>query len=130
MTSGSLFRSMRSQNDGRPRCGPTARTLGVRVPRDVRPDEQGCVHPATGGMSVAPDDPMSLAPHRRPRTLAGTGADPVFELKVHELGAELALRRDRLHHALVEPSEVVSLDAFQGALCDTGMRWRLSYEHR
>ncbi len=44
----------------RPRCGPDARSLGVRVHQDIKPDDKGDVHPETGGMSVSLDDPMNL----------------------------------------------------------------------
>lgn len=123
MSPHTLFRSMRPESDGLPRCGPSARTLGVRVPRDVEPDDGGLVHPGTGGLSVAPDNPHHLPPHRRPRSLNGTGIDPVFELAAPRLPSSLAVRRDSPTHALIEPAHAMDLDAYQRALCDTRSLW-------
>ena len=114
-----LFRGMQADPDGRPRCGSTARTLGVRVPEDIAPDDDGRVHPGTGGMSVAPDDPMRLRPHRRPRELGGTGPDPVFALPTAKLGASLAAHQDRPDHVMVEPRVVVDFAFYIRALHDT-----------
>lgn len=82
------------------------------------------MHPGTGGMSVAPDDPRHLPPHRRPRSLDGTGVDPVFEVVGSRLPASLAVRRDRSTHALVEPAEIMGVEEYQVALCDTRWLWR------
>lgn len=118
-----LYRGMRAEVDGKPECGSTHRTLGVLVPDDIAPDAQGRVHPGTGGMSVAPDDPMHLQPHRRPRALLGTGPDPVFVIDVSEIGATLAARQDRPGHALVEPSAPVELASYVLALHRTRLSW-------
>lgn len=119
-----LYRGMRVDPDGRPTCGTSARTLGVRVPDDVTPDAEGHVHPGRGGMSVAPDDPMMLSPHRRPRALLGTGTDPVFALLVARLPPALAARQDTVRHALVEPAFPTPLDTFVDHLHATRIDWR------
>jgi hypothetical protein len=122
-----LYRSMKATSSGVPECGPTARTLGARIPRDIEPD-QGCrVHFGTGGMSVSPDDPMYLPPHRRPPPLCGYGKDLVFGIAASRLGADLGFRRDPQdlqHHGFVEPAFVVLVDAYQRSLCATAEEWR------
>lgn len=119
-----IYRGMRAGPDGLPTCGASARSLGVRVPKDIRPDPSGMVAPRTGGMSVAPHDPRKLPPHRRPPTLEGTGEDPVFEVDPTALGGRLSFRQDSPSHGLVEPAEIMPVDHLQGALCDTRRSWR------
>lgn len=125
-----LFRAMRPDETDptRPRCGPTARTLGVRPGVDVPVADDGSVRPGTGGMSVTPDDPRRLPPHRRPRALGGEGKDPVFVIHDTALGERLGHRPDPSRpgaHGFVEPALPVPAEQYQQALCDTGPRWRL-----
>jgi hypothetical protein len=47
-----IYRSMTKDGD-EPKVGPSARSLGVRVPNDI-PAPDGKVTPGSGGMSVAP----------------------------------------------------------------------------
>jgi hypothetical protein len=80
--------------DGMPKVGLSGRRLGARPGRgfgtDIEIDEKGRVHPATGGISVAPDDPMNLHELRRPRSLpGGHGKDPVWCIQVQNLGEDL-----------------------------------------
>ncbi|MFH1865038.1 MAG: hypothetical protein ABIK85_04075 [Candidatus Eisenbacteria bacterium] len=112
-----------------PQCGPDARSLGARVPRDIEPDDKGNVHPGTGGMSVSPDDPRNLPQHRRPPSLGGTGKDPMFVIADVDLGASLVFRPDARNpgrHGFVEPASIVAVEAYQRALCDTAPNWRTS----
>ncbi|MBY0231471.1 MAG: hypothetical protein K2W96_19475 [Gemmataceae bacterium] len=64
-----VFRSMFADGDA-PRCGADAKSLGARIGpgEDIEPDEDGAVHPGTGGMSVSPS-PGCLPPHRQPKRL-------------------------------------------------------------
>lgn len=120
--------------DGAPVVGRAGRSLGVRVDglvRDVAPDPQGRVHPGQGGMSVAPGNLWNLPNHRRPRRLGGgsTGhdSDAVFSIEAQAVGLRgLALRvdTDDGSHALVEPSAVEPLEAYEGRLADTRPDWR------
>ena len=118
-----LYRGMKPAADGLPECGSTGRTLGVRVPDDIAPDPEGRVHPRTGGMSCAPDDPKLLVPHRRPPALGGTGRDPVFAFAVGGLTASLAARRQTTSHATVEPGGSTALQAYVDALHSTRAHW-------
>lgn len=124
----SVFRSMRAGRDSFPVCGSTARTLGVRVPDDIKPDIDGLVHPETGGMSVAVGTPENLRPHRRPPSFGGRGKDPVFHLLLGSIEPDLSYRadpKDPESHGFIEPGNVVALDAYQEALCDTRSEWRI-----
>lgn len=121
-------------------AGSDARMLGVRVPVDIQVDENGIVHPHTGGMSVAPR-PADLPPHRIPRRLRGqpgmaaaVGSDTLriwrfgdgefVQSKVQE---KLQLRidgRDR-RHGLVEPDAIMQLSEFSAALAATQPAWKI-----
>ena len=128
-----LFRAMRIEMDGFPVCGRTGSTLGVRTEHEegrcanIVPDESGFVHPGMGGMSVSPDSPRNLPPHRRPRELGGTGKDPVFTIFDQQLEKSLAFRRDPGNpesHGFVGPAVAQSLAAYEEALWGTRLRWR------
>jgi hypothetical protein len=123
-----LYRSMKTASDGRPASGRTARTLGVRPGIDIPVGVDGLVVGGEGGMSVAPDSPENLPPHRRPPEHGGTGKDPVWELDVTELGDELVYREDPLMpdvHGFVEPVLPTTFDAYESALRSTRRAWRL-----
>src|SRR5947209_19528862 len=91
-----VFRSMRDADDGLPETEPAARCLGVRpgvgFGTDIPVDSQGYVYPETGGLSVAPTDPIHLPTHRRPPELGGTGKDPVWRLSIQTLDESLRYR--------------------------------------
>ena len=112
--------------------GPTARTLGARpgpVPGpgvDI-PVRDGLVQPGTGGLSVAPDDPMNLPRMRRPREFGGTGKDPVWGMNTNDLGSDLVYRPDPAdpsRHWFVEPVREMSYDEYQQALEATRAHWQ------
>ena len=134
-----IFRAMLT--DGTlPMVGPDARMLGVRVPVDIYPDENGLVHPGTGGMSVAPSA-ADLPPHRIPRRLRGqpgmasaVGSDA---LRIWRLGdgsfepskvqEKLQLRIDGRggRHGLIEPDAIMHLSDYSVALAATQPAWRM-----
>lgn len=119
---------MKRDLDGRPLCGSRANELGVRPGTDITADEEGQVHPATGGMSTTPDDPTLLPPHVRPPHLGGRGKLPVFMLDVARLSEELAARRDPGHprsHAFIEPAARMALAALQSVLCSGRESWEV-----
>lgn len=118
-----LYRAMREDPGGGPLTGPTARTLGVRPGVDI-PVAVGYVHPLTGGMSVAPDDPLHLHPLRRPTAYGGSGKDPLWALRLDDLGPELRFRQDSATHGLIEPSRAMSLNDFQQALAASKALWQ------
>lgn len=119
------FRAMKSGATGRPRCGETGATLGVR-PRDVEIEGDNLVRPSTGGMSVTPDDPAYLPEEFRPDSLGGIGRLPVFEISEDALGETLSVRPDPkrpTRHAFVEPRLPMSLQEYQCSLCATSPYW-------
>jgi hypothetical protein len=125
-----LFRAMREAADGLPEVEPSSRGLGVRPGPGRNSDVsavsgQDAVMPGGGGMSVAPDDPLHLVSFRRPRSLGGTGRDPVWVIDVADLGPELTVRPDAPGHAFVEPARLMTLQSFQQALAVTRDRWVL-----
>jgi len=132
---GMYFRAMTPDPDGLPRCGSSARSLGVRVPQDVRPDAAGYITPGTGGMSVAPDSLWNLPHHRRPRGMGrgstGPEQDYVFSIKVGPLQLhELQVRPDPRTpsvHALVEPMKRIRLEEFQHVLVATRPNWTTAW---
>jgi hypothetical protein len=119
-----LYRAMARTGDG-PSCGDN--DLGVRVPEDVEPDENGDVHPRGGGMSVTPDDPTDLPRHRRPRALGGTSKKPVWVMESAALPATLDYLRNTTTHGLVEPAATMRIVAFRGALASTRDSWAVVY---
>ena len=122
-----LYRAMKPTSRNEPVCETSGRGLGVRVPRDIACTPSGTVLPATGGMSVAPNDPKHLPPHRRPLALKGLGRDPVFTVRESILLSSLRYRPDPARpqqHGFIEPATEVALSTFQGALCDTRSSWR------
>lgn len=124
-----IYRSMRKEADGRPALGESSSTLGVRAQVDIPVDTGGRVGPATGGMSVAPDDPRRLPKPRRPFSLGGTGRHPVFALPVPALTPDLVARVDRPpDHAAVEPADVMAFEQYQARLWTTRDNWKVSHE--
>jgi RHS repeat-associated protein len=122
-----LYRSMKASDDGQPATGASARTLGARPKDDIPLDAQDTVKPETGGVSVSPDSPMNLPPHRRPPDVGGSGKDPVWCIRVCDLGPNLNYRADPKNptgHGFIEPTYPMSFNAYQNALANTRDRWR------
>lgn len=132
-----VFRSMRQNDDGSPKCQQSARGLGVRARGDgpIDPqatydlvvDHHGLVHPVSGGMSVAPNHPKHLERHRRPAEFRGTGKDPVFVTAARSLGEAVTYRADPERaetHGFVEPTRTMLLADYRSALALTAKSWR------
>ncbi len=135
-----IFRVMCVDGNG-PRCGPDARSLGVRVPPsldvDIEPDAAGFVQPGRGGMSVSPEAAL-LPIHRLPRRLkdkfpraSGSNLDAVWQMGVGafvagEVAAQLVLRPDPdrpIAHGFVEPANRMLCAEYQAALTATRELW-------
>lgn len=122
-----FFRTMRLDEAGEPMCGPGAAKLGVRIPKDIAPDEAGLVHPRTGGLSVTPDDPARLPAEFRPESLGGTSRFPLFSIASSALPEALSLTPDARSprtHWFVEPARSMRSEEFQAILCGTRPNWR------
>lgn len=126
-----IYRSMTPAEDGLPVVGRSARQLGVRTPVEVPdgdPDvtvqsADEIILPGTGGMSVAPNDPINLPPFRRPVVLGGKGRDPVWVLDTADLGSDLQFRQDSATHGLIEPARPVTLNEYEAAVAATRSKW-------
>lgn len=115
-----------TEANGQPAVGGNARSLGARPNVDIPIDEDGRVHPKTGGVSVAESDPMTLPAHRRPPSLGGTGKDPVWAIYEDALGDRLALNDDPEipNHGWLEPATSMTFTNYQAALSETASSWR------
>lgn len=123
-----VYRSMKDDGEGMPLCGPTARTLGVRIEGDVSLNVDGLIEPGTGGMSVAVGTPSNLPRHRRPAVHGGFGPDPVWKIDVDDLPESLIYRGDPTCptvHGFVEPKEAMTLDEYQEAVATSRAFWEL-----
>lgn len=121
-----LFRSMQSAEDGLPLLDASSRTLGARPQVDIPIDDSGMVQPGTGGMSVSPDDPRNLPPHRRPPGFGGTGLDQVFTIREADLGSDLVYRADPANpsrHGFIEPMRPMTFQRYQVAIWATRTAW-------
>jgi hypothetical protein len=122
-----LFRSMKEDAGNLPALGGSARTLGVRPGVDVPvTGPNAIVHPAQGGLSVSPNDPLNLPYFRRPPEFQGIGKDPVWSINDVELGPNLSYRPDPDNpgHGFVEPAQPMTLAKYQDALALTQSLWR------
>lgn len=126
-----LYRAMTMADDGMPMVGSSKRTLGVR-PGDQKPNNDvlavqpdDIVGPGSGGMSVAPNDPMNLPKFLRPSEFGGTGKDPVWEIDEIDLPPTLLFRQDKPTHGLIEVTAPSTLADYVSALHSTRDRWRL-----
>jgi hypothetical protein len=125
-----LYRSMIEAADGLPQVGPSARMLGVRPGNAPTPDvpavhPQDILIPGQGGLSVAPDDPMWLARHRRPASLGGLGQDPVWVLELDDLVPHLRFSQDSPTHGVTEPKAPMPFQDYLKALAALRARFRL-----
>jgi hypothetical protein len=81
-----------------------------------------------GGMSVSPDDPMNLPRHRRPPSFNGIGPDPIWRLRLADLGQALAYAADAdrpATHGFIEPAGRMPFDDYRVALEATRSAWDL-----
>ncbi|HEY3609107.1 MAG TPA: RHS repeat-associated core domain-containing protein [Pseudonocardiaceae bacterium] len=128
-----IYRGMKDDN-GAPKVEPTARGLGARPGGDIKPDENGMVHPPENpadaqGMSTAPEKPGNLPAHRRPPELGtgkggvGTGKDPVWSLDPDKLPDGLVGVRDSPTHVTIAPSRTMPFDEYQALIATTKGLW-------
>lgn len=121
---------MKTDEDGKPEIGNTARTLGVRTEgwgRDIVVAASGYALPETGGVSVSPPPPENLPEHRRPEEYGGTGNDPVWVLDTENLPSGLSYRPDPLDpegHGFIEPEGPMHLDDYKALLSQSRDLWQ------
>lgn len=120
-----IIRPMRAADDGKPVLGRSLSTLGVRPDHDLPVDADGCVEPATGGMSVTPDRVEDVPPTLLPRVLGGEGRHPLFVVDVDQLPATLTVRVDKPKHANVEPAARTAFEAYELEVQNTRTFWEI-----
>jgi hypothetical protein len=128
----SYFRAMIPNANGFPQVGRSASELGVRIPNDIAPDEDGFVKPGTGGMSVAPKSVLNVPPHRRPRGMhmgsTGNKNTRMYAIVDSDLPADrLRVRLDPKKpqiHAFVEPAVTIELAKYERDVANTQSKWR------
>ena len=130
---------MTRELDGKPKIGSSARSLGVREPREGSrgdlPVVDGMVVPGTGGMSVSKEwsEPFLRLPKRyfhptRFKFGLATNLDSVWvfglgSFEAAPISLRLQFRPDRPKHGLIEPLRKMPLDEFQAALASTRTDW-------
>ncbi len=117
---------MKPGDDGLPKTGASARTLGARANIDIPVNEDETVDPEMDGMSVSPTPPENLPPIRRPPEYGGVGKDPVWQLDTDELPEELVYRPDPdapERHGFIEPSRRMPFEEYQRAIHATRILW-------
>jgi hypothetical protein len=122
-----LYRAMKAADDNLPQLGETARTLGPRPDIDI-PISNGNVRPKTGGLSVSPNSPNNLPPHRRPAEFNGTGKDPIWHIQQSDLGSDLQYRPDPSNpsgHGFIEPAREMPYDQYRNAISATRDAWTI-----
>jgi len=126
-------------DNGVPQTGVSGRTLGARPGygvtlkkgEDILVSDNGMVKPENGGMSAVPD-PIYLNDCRRPKSLGGSGKDPVWEINTNNLGSKLQYVPDRpkngsdpSKHGTIQPKYPMSYNEYIEALEALQSYWRL-----
>ena len=121
-----VYRSMKPSAAGGPEVDASRTTLGVKLRDgpDILMDEDRLVYPRTGGLSVAPE-PNLLPTARRPKQLGGTSRFPVWVLDLDRLPEALTFRATYDAHGLIEPAQVMRVEAFQAELHRLQPHWKL-----
>jgi hypothetical protein len=135
------FRGMAAQNEG-PKIGRSTRCLGIRPGIDIDVamlpigylDSQGVLSPEaersnTGelvevaikngkGMSVS-SSIAGLPPFRKPAEFGGTGRDPLWQIDVEQILADIEPIQDGVTHVSLCPSDTMLRERYEAALAST-----------
>ena len=121
-----LYRSMKSDDRGRPRIGQASSMLGARL-RDLNPDDQGRVGAGRGGVSVAPDPARLRAEFRPVRFPDGLSKLPLFAIDEGDRGADLMYHHDgedrASDHGVIEAARQMLVSEYQTAVAATEPNW-------
>jgi hypothetical protein len=145
------FRGMAAQNEG-PKIGRSTRCLGVRLGIDIDVamlpigylDSQGLLLPETErsdtgelvevaikngkGMSVS-SSIAGLPPFRKPAEFGGTGPDPLWQIDVEQIPADIDPIQDGVAHVSLCPRATMLLERYEVALAATRLDWHKVTEH-
>lgn len=96
----------------------------MRENQDVFPDRNGQIFPGKGGMSIAPDDPTNLQPHRLPVEFDGKNkTDKLWRIYEDELPEGLNVDFDKRGHGNLQPAEPMDLETYRRLLRETIDKW-------
>jgi hypothetical protein len=129
-----IYRAMIEEEDGMPRLGVTATTLGVRIGKDIDPDLVGFVHrPAfrpgeKNGLSCSRMI-GSLPRFALPLEWGGLNLKTaVWRIELADIGPELAVGYDAVpgcnQHISIGPGVTLPFDEFARAIERTRSKWQ------
>ena len=123
-----IFRAMVEDN-GMPKLGTSATTLGIRKGRDIVPDAAGMVHRPQfipgqpNGLSCA-DSIQGIPQIVCPAAWGGRHHSTLmWKISVGDLGSELTAGKDGSTHVSVGPSMSMPFDEFVRAIQSTRPKW-------
>jgi hypothetical protein len=123
-----IYRAMLDDN-GMPRRGALALTLGIRPGYDIEVDESGRVHRPSfrpgdkNGLSCSPTI-KSLPTFVRPRKFGGNNKKTtVWRICKDDLPSKLVAQEDQENHISIGPAGDMSISEFMAAIEDTVPLW-------
>lgn len=124
-----LYRAM-IEEDGMPKLGASATTLGVRIGKDIETDD-GYVHlpdfqrDQKNGVSCSPSV-SDLPAFAIPVEWGGRNTRvQVWKIRVEDLGRQLTAEQDGQTHISVGPARTMTFDAYVQAIQSTAPKWEL-----
>jgi hypothetical protein len=127
-----IFRAMVEEN-GMPKLGASATSLGIRKNKDIIPDMRGMVYPPVfqpgqpNGLSCAPTI-QSLPNFALPVAWGGLNKNTqVWRIELSDLGPELVAKEDTRvggkRHVSIGPSRTMTYVDFEIAIEQTRPKW-------
>lgn len=117
------------EDNGRPKLGQTATTLGIRERYDIETDSLGMVHPSAftpggkNGLSCAPEIHY-LPPFALPIEWGGRHQHTkVWKLRKTDLSQELVSAQDGPTHVSIGPAQTMSFQQYANAIANTAAMW-------
>jgi hypothetical protein len=123
------------EENGMPRLGASAETLGIRRDKDIVPDQSGLVHRPNfqpgeaNGLSCAPTI-QDLPAFVRPRSWGGRNKRTVvWRIEEADLGPGLAAQEDSApgratRHVSIGPAQTMVFDDYEKLIEATQAKWK------
>jgi hypothetical protein len=125
-----IYRSMAEEN-GMPKLGSSATTLGVRPGIDIDVDEAGMVHrpdfknQMKNGTSASPSV-AALPDFALPPEFGGANRKTrIWRIRTHDLGPHLVAEQDGSSHISIGPARTTGFSDYVKAIQDTAPDWEL-----